>query len=164
MAHPRFKSIYLCEVLELLNDEEEYVRIEAIDILTDLLGKLDIADIENEYVKEVLRTAEADVEEIQFRLAEMLGRIVYALVPFDFHMKFKDPLLDFYRKMTNHKELKMRRLAAFNLPCFNSLYHGLDEFDLDFNELYLRFVREEDPQIIKAVAASIHEAFKLTSE
>jgi hypothetical protein len=58
----------------------------------------------------------------------------------------------------------MRRLAAFNLPCFNQLYHGLDEFDLDFNELYLRFAKEEDPQMVKAVAASIHEAFRMTTE
>ena len=37
ISHPRFKSIYLSEVLELLNDEEAYIRIEAIDILTDFL-------------------------------------------------------------------------------------------------------------------------------
>jgi hypothetical protein len=78
-------------------------------------------------------------------MAEIIGRIVFALKPFGLHMKFKEPLLDFFRQMANHKELKMRRHAAFNLPCFNSLYHGLDEFDLDFNELYLRFTKEEDP-------------------
>ena len=79
-------------------------------------------------------------------------------------MKFKDPFLDFFRRMANHKELKMRRFAAFNLPCFNQLYHGLDEFDLDFNELYLRFSREEDPQIVKSIPASIHEAFRMTTD
>ena len=78
-------------------------------------------------------------------MAEIIGRIVFALKPFGLHMKFKEPLLDFFRQMANHKELKMRRHAAVNLPCFNSLYHGLDEFDLDFNELYLRFTKEEDP-------------------
>ena len=101
--------------------------------------------MENEFVKEVLHTMEADIEEIQVRIAEMFGRIVYSLKPFNLHMKFKDPILDFYSKMTNHKELKMRRHAAYNLPCFNQLYHGIDEYDLDFNELYLRFVKEEDP-------------------
>lgn len=79
-------------------------------------------------------------------------------------MKYKEPFLEFFRKMANHKELKMRRQAAFNLPCFNQLYHGLDEFDLDFNDMYLRFSREEDPQIVKSIAASIHEAFRLTTD
>jgi hypothetical protein len=58
----------------------------------------------------------------------------------------------------------MRKFAAFNLPCFNQLYHGCDEFDLDFNELYLRFAKEEDPFIVKAIAASIHEAFRITTD
>ena len=37
LSHPRFKSVYLTELLELLTDEEAYIRIEAIDILTDFL-------------------------------------------------------------------------------------------------------------------------------
>ena len=115
-------------------------------------------------MKGVLHTAEEDIEEIQLRMAEMIGRIVFSLSAFGLHLKFKDPLLDFFRKMANHKELKMRRHAAFNLPCFNQLYHGLDEFDLDFNELYLRFSKEEDPQMVKSISASIHEAFRLTTD
>jgi hypothetical protein len=34
----------------------------------------------------------------------------------------------------------MRRLAAFNLPCFNQLYREYsDEFDFDFCEIYLKY-------------------------
>ena len=115
-------------------------------------------------MKQVLHTAEEEIEEIQLRLAEMIGRIVHALQPFELHMRYKDPFLDFFKKIINHKEIKMRRHAAFNLPCFNQLYHGLDEFDLDFNEIYLRFSKEEDPVIVKSVAASIHEAFRITTD
>ncbi len=60
----------------------------------------------------------------------------------------------------------MRRQAVFNLPCFHKLYKSQDiqdEYDLEFNELYLRFAKEEDPQIQKTVAASIHEAFKIST-
>jgi hypothetical protein len=35
--HPRFKEQYLRELIELLNDEEAYIRIEALEILTELL-------------------------------------------------------------------------------------------------------------------------------
>jgi hypothetical protein len=36
-------------------------------------------DVENEYVKELLKTTEADNEEIQQRLAEIIGKVVYQL-------------------------------------------------------------------------------------
>ncbi len=35
-------SVYIPELIELINDEEAEVRIEAMAILTDLLGSLDI--------------------------------------------------------------------------------------------------------------------------
>lgn len=79
VAHPRFKNIYLSELFELLNDEESYIRIEALEILTDYLNYLTPEDIENEFVKELLKTTEADNEEIQQRLAEIIGKVVYQL-------------------------------------------------------------------------------------
>ena len=64
VANPRFKNIYLSELLELLNDEESFIRIEALEILTDYLNFLSPEDIENEFVKEMMKTTEADNEEI----------------------------------------------------------------------------------------------------
>jgi hypothetical protein len=60
-----------------LNDEESYIRIEALEILTEFLNQLTPEDIENEFVKEILMTIEADNEEIQLRLAEIIGKIVF---------------------------------------------------------------------------------------
>jgi len=37
IAHPRFKNVYISELLELLNDEEAYIRFEALEILASLL-------------------------------------------------------------------------------------------------------------------------------
>ena len=73
--------------------------------------------------------------------------------------------MEFFKKMITHKELKMRRYAAYNLPCFNKLFKEYqDEFDIDFNDIYLKFSKEEDPQIIKTIASSIHEAFDTVTE
>jgi hypothetical protein len=67
--------------------------------------------------------------------------------------------------MVSHKELKMRRHGALNLPCFNKLYKDQqDEFDIDFSELYLKFSKDEDPQILKSIAASFHEAFTISTD
>jgi hypothetical protein len=60
VSHTRFKTVYISEILELLNDEEAYIRIEAIEILIDYLDQLEAVDIEKEFVKEVLKTIEAD--------------------------------------------------------------------------------------------------------
>ena len=38
--HPRFKDLYIPEAIELLNDEEAYIRIEALEIITDSLDFL----------------------------------------------------------------------------------------------------------------------------
>ncbi len=40
LAFPTFKAHYLPELIELLNDEEMYIRIEAIEILTEILPEL----------------------------------------------------------------------------------------------------------------------------
>lgn len=109
VAHPRFKNIYLSELLELLNDEEAFIRIEALEILTDYLNFLTPEDIESEFVKEMLKTSDADNEEIQLRLAEIIGKIVNQLQPFGFHMKYKERILEFYKMMVGNKEIKMRR-------------------------------------------------------
>jgi hypothetical protein len=60
-----------------LNDEESYIRIEALETLTEFLNQLTPEDIENEFVKEMLKTIEADNEEIQLRLAEIIGKIAF---------------------------------------------------------------------------------------
>lgn len=44
--HQRFHKAYLPELLELLKDEEAYIRIEALDIMTDLLNQFDLETIE----------------------------------------------------------------------------------------------------------------------
>lgn len=60
---------------------------------------------------------------------------MYKLQPLGLHLKHRDAFMEFFKKMVNHKEIKMRRHAAFNLPCFNKLFKEYqDEFDFDFNE------------------------------
>lgn len=56
MKHPRFKQVYVGELLELLQDEEAYIRIEALEVVTKYLEHIERPDIEGEYISEVLRT------------------------------------------------------------------------------------------------------------
>jgi hypothetical protein len=59
----------------------------------------------------------------------------------------------------------VRRLAAYNLPCFHKLFkENADSLDIDFLELYLKFSKDEDDQILKTIASCIHEAFLITTD
>lgn len=68
-AHSRFQKAYLPELLELLKDEEAYIRIEALDIMTDLLNQFDLNTIETEYIPVVMSTIDINIEEIVQKLA-----------------------------------------------------------------------------------------------
>jgi hypothetical protein len=88
LKHQRFKSTYLPEVIELLNDEEAYIRIEAIEILTEILELMTVELIEKEFMPVILNTMEATIEDIILRLANIIGKIVYKLQSKDqIHLK-----------------------------------------------------------------------------
>lgn len=66
-------------MIELLNDEEAYIRIEAIEILTDILELMNTEIIEKEFMPVVFNMMEATIEDIILRLANIIGKIVYKL-------------------------------------------------------------------------------------
>jgi hypothetical protein len=79
LSHQRFKTIYLSEVIELLNDEEYYIRIEAIEILAEVLHLVGADIIEKEFMPVFFSTIESTLEDITLRLAQLLGKIVFQL-------------------------------------------------------------------------------------
>ena len=74
---PRFQSAYVPELIELLNDEETYIRIESIEIMTEILHLIDNEIVEKEFVPAVLNTMEVSIEEIQNRIAKIQGVIIH---------------------------------------------------------------------------------------
>jgi hypothetical protein len=115
-------SVYVPELIELINDEEAEVRIEAMAILTDFLGSLDVATIESDYLPLVFSIMEAGIEDINIKLAEIIGKVVYMLSPMGLHLTHKEKFIEFFTNICNHKEPEMRKNGAFNLTCFNKLY------------------------------------------
>jgi hypothetical protein len=68
-TNERFGSVYIPELIELLNDEESYIRIEALEIMTDFLDYLEPSEVETEFMQAFLRTMDVGIEEITIRLA-----------------------------------------------------------------------------------------------
>lgn len=62
-------------------------------------------------------------DEIDIRLSKMFGSIVFSLVKLELHLKYKEKLFSYYRQLLDHSNDVIRTNAAFNLPCFNSIYN-----------------------------------------
>lgn len=62
--------------------------------------------------------------------------------------------------MINSKDIEIKRIIAFNLPCF---YYVLDD-SIDLFPVIESFLKEDDTQIRKSVASGIHEIFSLASK
>jgi hypothetical protein len=69
----------LPELIELLNDEETYIRIEALEILTDILSEIDLETVEKDYLPNLINTFDVGIEEIDFRMAKLIGNVIYQL-------------------------------------------------------------------------------------
>ena len=41
------------------------------------------------------------------RLAELIGKIIFKLQMLGLHIKHREPLMEFFKKMITHKEIKM---------------------------------------------------------
>ena len=64
----RFKELYIPELIEMLNDEEIYIRIEAVEISTEIMEHLEESLIENEFFPCVKGLIEWNFQEITKRL------------------------------------------------------------------------------------------------
>jgi len=51
----RLEDFYLPEIYELLNDEESYVRIEAIEAILEILEHLQLESIEQQFIPNFLK-------------------------------------------------------------------------------------------------------------
>jgi len=88
----RFEEVYLPEIYELLNDEESYVRIEAIEAIVEVLQVVEVSKIEEEFIPNFLKTLvhENNHDEIIVRMGKMIGKIAFKLSIHELHLKYKE--------------------------------------------------------------------------
>ena len=88
----RFEEVYLPEIYELLNDEESYVRIEAIEAILEVLEVVEVVKIEEEFIPNFLKALvhENNHDEIIVRMGRMIGKIAFKLSKNELHLKYKE--------------------------------------------------------------------------
>ena len=86
----------------------------------------------------ILSMLDISFEDIEIRLAKIIGQIVYELSKHDLHLKYVDNFIKFFISICNNKEVEMRRQGIFNLACFNMLYKDIQEdLGIDFYDMFL---------------------------
>lgn len=121
----RLEEVYLPEIYELLNDEESYVRIEVIEAILEILEHLQLETIEQQFIPNFLKAIKIQKnqpDEIVARMATLIGKIVYKLSTFDLHLKYKEPILAFFKMIIEHRDQENVKMGIYNLPCFQLLY------------------------------------------
>lgn len=114
------------------------------------------------------------------RMARMIGKITYKLSKFGLHLKYQEPILNFFKATTESADPEVQKAALFNLPCFHLLYKdavkplSLDDnllsdqpepaVDINFHALYQKFAEDESIEIREVVAACIHEPFIIRTD
>ena len=95
-------------LLELLDDEDQHIQIDAIEAFAEFLTELPLQVVEEQFVPCVLVNYDVESEpqiDVLERLAELTGKIANVLsTRGDLHLKYKKALLEFYLETTTHKE------------------------------------------------------------
>lgn len=89
-----------------------------------MVDDIDVKTVEKELIPPLLKMLTLGVhDEIDLRLSKMFGSIVFSLVKLELHLKYKEQLFSYYRQLLDHPKDEIRINAAYNLPCFNSIYN-----------------------------------------
>lgn len=97
------------ELIEFLNDEEAFIRIEVLETLTELLEQLDPRLIERDFLKAFVEMFDVGIEELLLRVAKIFGRVVHGLKHFDMHKIYAEKFLLFFEEICRHKDPEMRK-------------------------------------------------------
>ena len=124
MSNPRLKQVYLPLLYELIDDEEIFVRIEAVEAISNVTEALDTKTLEKELIPPLLKLLTLGLhDEIDQRMSRMIGSIVYCLINSELHLKYKEQLLNYYKTLLDHNKDAILINACYNLPAFHTIYN-----------------------------------------
>ena len=157
-------------MIDLINDEDMHIQLDAIEAFTEILEELTIEEVEKEFVPCVLSNLDLDnhAEQIDLldRISQLCGLVAFKLSERDdIHLTHKQEFLEFYLHICDHKEVSIRKRAIYNLPAMHKLFKSEEkDFGFTFQELYEKFSQDDEWDIRFTTLCSLHEAFKLIED
>lgn len=85
------EQTYIPELCELLNDEETFIKIEAIEAFSFILETVSVELIEKEMIPSFLKllNTENQHDEVMVRMSQIIGPVCYKLqMKEDLHLKY----------------------------------------------------------------------------
>lgn len=132
-----FRYDYLPLLRELINDEDNFIQLDAVEAYTKFSEELSKQEIENDFMPCVLLAldiehGDTNIELLQ-RATELVGIVAYKLSEHGMHMAFKKEIMEFWMEACSYDDHLVRKWAAFNLPALAMLYKEVqDEFHFNF--------------------------------
>lgn len=120
----RLESTYIPEICEMCNDEEIFIRVEAVEAMSYVLETLDVELLEKEFIPPLLKLLESNHDEIVIRMSRIVGQLAHKLKAHEAPLleKYKDEFIAFYKMICVHRCEECRENAAFNLPAMNLIF------------------------------------------
>jgi hypothetical protein len=118
----RLEETYIPEICEMCNDEEIFIRLEAVESLSYVLETLDVELLEREFIPPLLKLLLSDHDEIVIRMSRIVGQLVHKLQAHELHEKYKAEFIEFYKGICVHRCEEIRENAAYNLPAMNMIF------------------------------------------
>lgn len=119
-------------MVELSADEEAFVMIEGIEMMTEYLTVLKKVMVEADYVTNIdkmLKKASDPLtaDEIRIRMAKLVGKILDRFAHFMLANQYKDMFIEFFKATIQDKVFEVRLGLVYNLPCFNFIFKDADD-------------------------------------
>ena len=163
LSKDSFQGYFCDELLELINDEDLLVRIEALDVAVEIMqSKLTTDQIDKDLLPSFCRHLEIEQEEeCDIKMSALLGKFLFNL-PLEKQRKTNQrAFIDFFNRACRSQNIIVRTNAAINLPCFYYYFGNIDDPELDFTEIFAEFSQDENIEIKEIVAKGIHEVLEL---
>jgi hypothetical protein len=135
---PGFYDMIIEKLQELLCDEENFVKIEALETIIHSLkyiSKEDFTERLEPIVKEIFEKDVREHEEVLYSMAPLCGKLMFELDKNEIKHNLSTNIIEFFESLVNNDNDELREKAAYSFTYFfTQFYTDEDELSVESNE------------------------------
>ncbi len=160
-----YHETFVEEFKELLNDEESFVKIEAIHNFSEIIGHMTKHQVKEKFVDTIKEQYEQRNEECLQELAFCSGKIMWGFMNkgiLDEEPDLVSVMRDFYTDMLAIEDNDVRTNAFYNLPFFYKEFRR----DINFKPVFEDIANEAEllDSILEIIASCLIHLFTIADE
>lgn len=156
-------KIFYPELVELINDVEILVRLEAIETVFEMFDYFTEDQIKNDFYPILKQHLSADIDETwNTRMSKWIGKIAFCLHNYPNLVKeLNDTLWSYYSELVEIDNQEVRMNVLYNLPGMYFVYHN---GEIDIMAIVKQFAKDKDTRLRLRLAHWIHEIFGISTQ